>query len=79
MRTKKGYQSEGITGYCFPDVYPWKAGTVPLYRYWQPVWKNNFYTTDIGEIGQNFNQPGQVGKLGYIYEGVTCRVYPEYR
>ena len=68
---KHGYISEGIAGHCFPTQ---KAGTVPLYRYWQPSNRDHFYTTNANEIGTC--TPGVVGKYGYISEGVACYVFP---
>lgn len=64
-----GYKSEGVTGYCFPEQKP---NTIPLYRYWNPLNADHFYTTNRNEIGTA--TAGQKGQHGYVSEGVVCYV-----
>jgi hypothetical protein len=61
-REQGSYTYEGVTGYCYPSHV---AGTVPLYRYYQPAVVDHFYT-------RNTNYNGH----GYVYEGVACYVFP---
>ena len=70
QKGKYGYVSEGIAGYCHSTQV---ADSVPLYRYWHAAASDHFYTTNPKEIGTV--TPGQVGKHGYVSEGVTCYVY----
>ena len=51
------------------------AGTVPLYRYWNPSSADHFYTTNADEIGTTTS--GEVGRYGYHSEGIACYVSPE--
>ena len=71
---KHGYKSEGVAGYCFITQYP---GTIPLYRYWDRVSGDHFYTTSYREIGTR--TPGNVGTHGYRYGGVACFVIGSYK
>ena len=66
-----GYTSEGIAGYCYPSQH---EETVPLYRYWNSAAGDHLYTTESVEIGTT--TPGQVGNYNYLYEGISCYVYP---
>ena len=68
---RHGYASEGIAGYCYPTQ---KEGTVPMYRYWNQHNHDHFYTTNIHEIGTVTAK--EVGRDGYISEGVVCYVPP---
>jgi hypothetical protein len=60
-----GYTYEGIAGYIYPTQ---AAGTVPLYRYWNPGATDHFYTTNFSELVS--------GSSGYIYEGIAGYVIP---
>ena len=42
-------------------------GTLPLYRYWNVLRGDHFYTTSWAELGP--------GKYGYVYEGVQTYVF----
>ncbi len=65
-----GYTSEGVQ--CL--LYTWKvAGTVPLYRYWNGIGNDHFYTTNIHEIGTS--TPG-VTRHGYRSEGIAGYCFP---
>ena len=68
---KNGYKSESVAGFCFLNPRP---GTIPLYRYWHSQWKDHFYTINAAEIGVTSHE--QIGRHGYISEGVQCYVYP---
>ena len=67
---KYDFVFEGIAGYCHPTQV---ADSVPLYRYWQSTSSDHFYTINPKEIGTVTS--GQVGKYGYISEGITCYVF----
>jgi hypothetical protein len=45
------------------------AGTVPLYRYWNPQVGDHFYTTDWNELGN--------GNYGWSFERVQCYVHAQ--
>jgi hypothetical protein len=55
---------EGVQGYIYASP---GIGLAPLYRYWQGVVADHFYTTNVGEIG---TPPGVVGNHGYAFEGI---------
>eukprot|EP00484_Ammonia_sp_Unknown_P002238 CAMPEP_0197072300 /NCGR_PEP_ID=MMETSP1384-20130603/210028_1 /TAXON_ID=29189 /ORGANISM="Ammonia sp." /LENGTH=312 /DNA_ID=CAMNT_0042511117 /DNA_START=76 /DNA_END=1015 /DNA_ORIENTATION=- len=61
-----GYISEGVLGYCNPAA---TAGEdmVPLYRYWNSVIADHFYTISWSELG--------AGAGNWNYEGIQCYVY----
>ena len=61
-----GYKLEGQLGFCFADARD--AETVPLYRYFNKVFKDHFYTTNFKELGW--------GNRSWNYEGIQCYVYP---
>jgi hypothetical protein len=42
--------------------------SVPVFRYWNPLNTDHFYTTNWAELG--------AGKYGYIFEGIQCYSYP---
>ena len=63
-----GYKSEGIAGYCFPEMM---SNTVPLYRYYNSKIFNHFYTTNNTEI-----DTVTAGEHGYAFEGIACFVLP---
>ena len=63
-----GYKSEGIAGYCFPEMM---SNTVPLYRYYNSKIFDHFYTTDDTEI-----DTVTAGEHGYAFEGIACFVLP---
>ena len=44
----------------------------PLYRYWKGSVRDHFYTRDSSEIGTVTS--GQVGKHGYVSEGIGCHI-----
>ena len=86
MTGRHGYRFEGIAGYCFSYF---KAGTIPLHRYYKYGTNGNrfydticdetngdhFYTTDSSAIGTTIR--GQVGRHGYRYESIECYVFPK--
>ena len=61
-----GYKLEGQLGFCFADARG--AETVPLYRYFNKVFKDHFYTTNFKELGW--------GNESWNHEGIQCYVYP---
>lgn len=48
------------------------SGTVPLYRFWSPVYNGHFFTTDAAERDQVLARYPNV----WSYEGVAYYVYP---
>ncbi|CAI8021646.1 hypothetical protein GBAR_LOCUS12817, partial [Geodia barretti] len=50
-------------------------GIVPLHRYWKLEKTDHFYTINDNEIGTI--EYGQIGKHGYVYEGIQCQIYEE--
>jgi len=42
--------------------------SVPVFRYWNPLNTDHFYTTNWAELG--------AGKYGYLFEGIQCYSYP---
>lgn len=52
-------------GYVFPSA---QTGTTPLYRYWNPVLGDHFYTIDPNELGPS-------GSKGYSFERIEAYVY----
>ncbi len=58
-----GYALVGESGRVFTTN---RAGTKPLYRYWNPDLHDHFYTT-------NYNQLGQ-GAHGWRLEGIDCYI-----
>ena len=61
-----GYKLEGHLGFCFVDARD--AETVPLYRYFNKVFNDHFYTTNFKELGG--------GNKFWNHEGIQCYVYP---
>ena len=68
------YRYEGIQCYVYLAPEPSRPGLVPLYRYWNPVVADHFYTLNSAEIGTLV--VGKTGNYGYIYEGIQCYVFP---
>jgi hypothetical protein len=67
------WSHEGIECNIYPNQEP---GTVPLYRYFLQD-RDYFYTTNEAEIGTT--EIGQVGKYGYVSQGVAGYCYPNSR
>lgn len=63
-----GYFDEGVAGYVLPTQEP---STVPLYRVFNPVLVDHFYTTSLAE------KNAAMSNLGYVDEGVAGYVYPD--
>ena len=68
---KYGYTSQGIAAIVLTKN---EDGSVPLYRYWQSVFHDHFYTTNPREVGTTID--GELGNYGYRSEGIACYVYP---
>ncbi|NLN01941.1 MAG: hypothetical protein GX174_08585, partial [Lentisphaerae bacterium] len=60
---------EGIAYYAYKTQVP---GTVPLYRFWSPVFSGHFFTTSERERDKVINTLAQY----WDYEGVAYYVYP---
>lgn len=58
-----GYKCEGIAGYCWREQV---AGTTALYRYWNPVIKDHFYTSNWDELKE--------GRSNYKLESTQCYI-----
>jgi hypothetical protein len=56
---------ENIECQIFPSA---QTGTTPLYRYWNPVAGDHFYTIDINELGAS-------GSNGYSFEQIEGYVF----
>lgn len=73
-RGGNGWTYEGTECKLYGSQVP---GTVPLYRYFKPIFNgffNHFYTTNIRAIGTG--RAGSIGKFGYQSEGVAGYCYP---
>ncbi|NMC58115.1 MAG: hypothetical protein GYA51_01775, partial [Candidatus Methanofastidiosa archaeon] len=57
-----GYAKEGLLGYIYNTN---EAGTVPLYRLWNPQIMDHLYTTNYYEYNAG------AASYGYSKEGVT--------
>lgn len=68
---KHGYECEGILGYLSPTAF---AGSVPVYRYFNRLTGDHFYTVSPTEIGST--NLGEIGNHSYIYEGILGYAYP---
>ena len=62
---KHGYKNEGTIGYVYPSP---RAGTVPLYRYYNGKTNDHFYTIRLERL------PYPIAN-SYKYEGIQCYVY----
>jgi hypothetical protein len=60
---------EGVAYYAYPVPVP---GTVPLYRFWSPVFSGHFFTTSERERDKVVNTLSQY----WDYEGVAYYVHP---
>lgn len=69
-KQKNGYVYNGIEAYVYKEQ---RNNTIPLYRYYCPIRKNSFYTTDPDELG--IGVVGKFVKLGYKYKGIEAYVY----
>jgi len=55
--------------------------TVPLYRGWNPTWRDHFYTADKAEMDRAVSGLGFTaeGIAGYVYPTAQCGAIPLYR
>ena len=62
-KTPKGYQAEGILGYCYPNKV---KGTIPFYRYYNGKIADHFYTIYWTELGKGRHGWKLEGIVGYV-------------
>ncbi|WP_443612862.1 hypothetical protein [Actinoallomurus purpureus] len=67
MRLGEALVDEGVAAWVY--AVP-RLGTTPLFRLWNPVIHDHFYTTSVDE------RNNAVVRYGYVSEGVACEVYP---
>jgi subtilisin family serine protease len=58
----------GVAYSRFNFLVPHLAGTVPLYRYWDPTRTDHFYSSNFGEIGW--------GLYGWEFNWIEANLYP---
>jgi len=75
----EGYElNDGILGYVVPPASPGRCGTVPLYRLYDPISSDRYYTTrdaervSLLEYGYRFEQVA-----GYVWPDAPVRCGPE--
>lgn len=65
-----GYSYQGITAYVYPAAQAGCAGTVPLYRQYNPKIQDHQYST-----AKPTSTPITGDANGYFYEGITGYVF----
>ncbi|OSD01229.1 hypothetical protein PYCCODRAFT_1459876 [Trametes coccinea BRFM310] len=66
-----GYDYQGITAYVYPEAQSGCAGTVPLYRKYNPDIQDHQFDTAKPEPTSS----GGADKSGYFYEGIAAYVF----
>ncbi|MBD3238806.1 MAG: hypothetical protein GF332_04180 [Candidatus Moranbacteria bacterium] len=66
------WRLEGVNYYVYPKH---QTGTVPVYRFWSPVYSRHFYTASEQEKNTVIKQWSNIWHL----EGIIFYVYPRYK
>lgn len=70
------YQQKGLLG-CIATT-PTGSATTPLYKYWDHIGRNNFYTTDKNEASIANRRPKDGQIIGYVISRPNTRAIYEF-